>query len=150
MWGRSTSAVMSVSIGAVPGRRCGGMGEGHYVTLDCATHFIAAANRLALDAVVRWTKPRWSVSVGHCEPDVRTTQLNGTLKRIRERHDRAVGPVTALVAAAISSPTPPRPKAVAALDASPLLDKTSALLSRCSPSRAPVRSLLWGGVGRGK
>ena len=35
-------AVMSfIDMALFAGGRCAGMGEGHYVTLDCATHFLA-------------------------------------------------------------------------------------------------------------
>ena len=72
------------------GGRCAGMGAGHYVTLDCATHFIARGEvNVPMDAVVRLvgeTKGGMVFLSGHCEQGERTTHsFTGTLKRIRER-----------------------------------------------------------------
>lgn len=70
------------------GGRCAGMGPGHYVTLDCAAHFIARGEvNVPMDAVVRLvgqTKGGHVFLSGHCEQDGRTTHsFTGTLKRIR-------------------------------------------------------------------
>ena len=52
-------AVMSfIDMTLFAGGRCAGMAEGHYVTLDCATHFIARGRiDVPLDAVVRLVGP---------------------------------------------------------------------------------------------
>ena len=78
------------------GGRCAGMGEGHYVTLDCATHFIARGEiNVPMDAVVRLvgeTKGGLVFLSGHCEQGTRTTHsFTGTLKRLRPKatHDVA-------------------------------------------------------------
>ena len=78
------------------GGRCAGMGEGHYVTLDCATHFIARGEvNVSMDAVVRLvgeTKGGLVFLSGHCEQGERTTHsFTGTLKRLRAKapHDVA-------------------------------------------------------------
>ncbi|MDQ3143817.1 MAG: PaaI family thioesterase [Pseudomonadota bacterium] len=84
-------AVMSfIDMALFAGGRIAGMGEGHYVTLDCATHFIARGRIDApLDAVVRLvgeTKGGHVFLSGHCEQDGQPTHsFTGTLKRIRER-----------------------------------------------------------------
>ena len=70
------------------GGRCAGMGEGHYVTLDCATHFIARGEvNVPMDAVVRLvgeTKGGLVFLSGHCEQQGRATHsFTGTLKRVR-------------------------------------------------------------------
>ena len=72
------------------GGRCAGMGEGHYVTLDCATHFIARGEvNVPMDAVVRLvgeTRGGHVFLSGHCEQGERTTHsFTGTLKRIRAK-----------------------------------------------------------------
>jgi hypothetical protein len=69
------------------GGRCAGMHEGHYVTLDCATHFIARGKiDVPLDAVVRLvgqTKGGHVFLSGYCEQDgVTTHSFTGTLKRV--------------------------------------------------------------------
>ena len=82
-------AVMSfIDMALFAGGRCAGMGGGHYVTLDCATHFIARGQAgVPLDAVVRLVGQTQGGHVflsGHCEQDGRTTHsFTGTLKRIR-------------------------------------------------------------------
>ena len=82
-------AVMSfIDMALFAGGRIAGMGEGHYVTLDCATHFIARGRiGVPLDAIVRLvgqTKGGHVFLSGHCEQDGRTTHsFTGTLKRIR-------------------------------------------------------------------
>ena len=70
------------------GGRCAGMGAGHYVTLDCATHFIARGEvNVPMDAVIRLvgqTKGGHVFLSGHCEQGDRTTHsFTGTLKRVR-------------------------------------------------------------------
>jgi len=82
-------AVMSfIDMALFAGGRIAGMGEGHYVTLDCATHFIARGRiGVPLDAVVRLvgqTKGGHVFLSGHCEQDgVVSHSFTGTLKRIR-------------------------------------------------------------------
>ncbi len=82
-------AVMSfIDMALFAGGRIAGMGEGHYVTLDCATHFIARGRiGIPLDAVVRLvgqTKGGHIFLSGHCEQEGRPTHsFTGTLKRIR-------------------------------------------------------------------
>ncbi|MEA1071882.1 PaaI family thioesterase [Sphingomonas sp. LY160] len=84
-------AVMSfIDMALFAGGRCAGMAEGHYVTLDCATHFIARGKiDVPLDAVVRLvgqTKGGHVFLSGHCEQDGNPTHsFTGTLKRIRDR-----------------------------------------------------------------
>jgi acyl-coenzyme A thioesterase PaaI-like protein len=84
-------AVMSfIDMALFAGGRIAGMGEGHYVTLDCATHFIARGRiDIPLDAIVRMvgqTKGGHVFLSGHCEQDGTTTHsFTGTLKRIRDR-----------------------------------------------------------------
>ena len=72
------------------GGRCAGMASGHYVTLDCATHFIARGEvNVPMDAVVRLvgqTKGGHVFLSGHCEQGERTTHsFAGTLKRVRAK-----------------------------------------------------------------
>jgi acyl-coenzyme A thioesterase PaaI-like protein len=84
-------AILSfIDMALFAGGRCAGMGEGHYVTLDCATHFIARGEtNVAMDAVVRLvgeTKGGLVFLSGHCEQGDRTTHsFTGTLKRVRAR-----------------------------------------------------------------
>jgi acyl-coenzyme A thioesterase PaaI-like protein len=81
-------AVMSfIDMALFAGGRCAGMNEGHYVTLDCATHFIARGRiDVPLDAVVRLvgqTKGGHVFLTGHCEQDGQPTHsFTGTLKRV--------------------------------------------------------------------
>jgi len=81
-------AVMSfIDMALFAGGRCAGMHEGHYVTLDCATHFIARGRiDVPLDAVVRLvgqTKGGHVFLSGHCEQDGEPTHsFTGTLKRV--------------------------------------------------------------------
>ena len=87
-------AVMSfVDMALFVGGRIAGMDEGHYVTLDCATHFIARGRiGVPLDAVVRLvgqTKGGHVFLSGHCEQDGQPTHsFTGTLKRIRGNQAR--------------------------------------------------------------
>ena len=82
-------AVMSfIDMALFAGMRCAGINDGHYVTLDCATHFIARGKiDTPLDAVVRLvgqTKGGHVFLQGHCEQDGQPTHsFTGTLKRIR-------------------------------------------------------------------
>ena len=82
-------AVMSFIDSALfAGGHCAGMAQGHYVTLDCATHFIARGRPgVPLDAVVRRVgeTPGGLVFLsGHCEQDgVVSHGFSGTLKRVR-------------------------------------------------------------------
>ena len=82
-------AVMSfIDMALFAGMRCAGINDGHYVTLDCATHFIARGKiDTPLDAVVRLvgqTKGGHVFLQGQCEQDGQPTHsFTGTLKRIR-------------------------------------------------------------------
>ena len=82
-------AVMSfIDMALFAGMRCAGIDDGHYVTLDCATHFIARGKiDVPLDAVVRLvgqTKGGHVFLQGQCEQDGKPTHsFTGTLKRIR-------------------------------------------------------------------
>ena len=72
------------------GGKASGRMPGHYVTLDCATHFIARTMAGSpLDAFVRMvgqTKGGMVFLSGHCEQDgVTTHSFTGTLKKIRDR-----------------------------------------------------------------
>lgn len=84
-------AVMSfIDMALFAGMRCAGINDGHYVTLDCATHFIARGKiDTPLDAVVRLvgqTKGGHVFLQGQCEQDGQPTHsFTGTLKRIRGR-----------------------------------------------------------------
>ena len=88
-------AILSfIDMALFAGGRCAGMGEGHYVTLDCATHFIARGRiGVPLDAVVRLvgqTKGGLVFLSGHCEQDGQPTHsFTGTLKRIRPKDSRS-------------------------------------------------------------
>ena len=84
-------AILSfIDMALFAGGRCAGMGAGHYVTLDCATHFIARGEiGVAMDAVVRLvgeTRGGHVFLSGHCEQGERTTHsFTGTLKRVRPK-----------------------------------------------------------------
>ena len=86
-------AVMSfIDMALFAGGRCAGMGEGHYVTLDCATRFIARGRiGIPLDAHVRLLKqtPGGLVFLdGHCEQDGAICySFTGTLKKIKSQSD---------------------------------------------------------------
>ncbi|WP_265570045.1 PaaI family thioesterase [Sphingomicrobium nitratireducens] len=83
-------AVMSfIDLALFAGGRCCSMPEGHYVTLDCSTHFIARTRvGTPLDAFVRLVgvTPGGMVHLsGHCEQDGKATHsFTGTLKKVRE------------------------------------------------------------------
>ena len=86
-------AVMSfIDMALFAGGRCAGMSEGHYVTLDCATHFIARGRiGTPLDALLRVvgeTRGGMVFLSGHCEQDgVTSHSFTGTLKRVRSRSE---------------------------------------------------------------
>ena len=79
-----------VDMALFAGGRLLGMAEGNYVTLDCATHFIAPGSvDMPFDVIVRLvgeTRGGMAFMSGHCEQDGRTTHsFTGTLKRIKPR-----------------------------------------------------------------
>ncbi|HEV2043353.1 MAG TPA: PaaI family thioesterase [Sphingomicrobium sp.] len=86
-------AVMSfIDMALFAGGRCAGMGEGHYVTLDCSTRFIARGRiNVPLDAHVRLLKQTKGGLVfmhGHCEQEGEVCySFTGTLKKIKSRSD---------------------------------------------------------------
>ena len=81
-------AVMSfIDMSLFAGGHCAGMEEGHYVTLDCSTHFIARGRiGVPLDAIVRLvgqTRGGHVFLSGHCEQEgMPTHSFTGTLKRV--------------------------------------------------------------------
>ena len=81
-------AVMSfIDMALFAGGRCAGMSEGHYVTLDLTTHFLARGEaRVPLDArveLVRQTRGHAFLQ-GVCVQDGEPCySFTGTLKRIR-------------------------------------------------------------------
>jgi acyl-coenzyme A thioesterase PaaI-like protein len=83
-------AIMSfVDMALFAGGRLLGMPEGQYVTLDCATHFIARGQPdVPFDAIVRLvgeTRGGMVFLSGHCEQQGTTTHsFTGTLKRIKQ------------------------------------------------------------------
>ncbi|MEO5640232.1 MAG: PaaI family thioesterase [Sphingomicrobium sp.] len=84
------AAMTFIDMALFVGGRLGGMPRGQYVTLDCATHFVARTMAGApLDAIVRIVGQTHGGMIflsGHCEQDGRTTHsFTGTLKKIRER-----------------------------------------------------------------
>ena len=87
-------AVMSfIDMAMFAGGRCAGMAEGHYVTLDCAVHFIARGrDGVPLDALVTLVSadPGGHVFlIGTCEQDGEPTHsFTGTLKRIAAQRTR--------------------------------------------------------------
>ena len=83
-------AVMSfIDMALFAGGRIAGMGEGHYVTLDCATHFIARGKAGSpLDAhveLVRQTRGHAFLQGIVKQDGEPCYSFTGTLKRIRER-----------------------------------------------------------------
>ena len=159
-------AVMSfIDMALFAGGRCAGMGEGHYVTLDCATHFIArGTDRRAARRGGAAGRPDQGGHVflsGHCEQDgAPTHSFTGTLKRIRlpspaTRHDRAGR--QGLCRAGRGGRTEARPRpGPRRRRARPLRGRSSTAMRglagaavRARPSR-PCGIYLWGGVGRGK
>ena len=86
-------AVMSfIDMALFAGGRCAGMAEGHYVTLDCATRFLARGRigvpLIAHVRLVRQTKGGLVFLAGHCEQDGDICyDFTGTLKRIRPPAD---------------------------------------------------------------
>jgi acyl-coenzyme A thioesterase 13 len=93
-------AVMSfIDMALFAGGRCAGMGEGHYVTLDCSTRFIARGRiGVPLDAHVRLLKQTAGGLVffdGHCEQEGEICySFTGTLKRIKSRSETGDEPGT--------------------------------------------------------
>ncbi len=84
-------AVMSfIDMAMFAGGRCAGMAEGHYVTLDLTTHFIARGRPgVPLDAHVELvTQTRGHAFLqGVCTQDGEPCySFTGTLKRIRDRN----------------------------------------------------------------
>jgi uncharacterized protein (TIGR00369 family) len=82
-------AVMSfIDMALFAGGRCAGMNEGHYVTLDCSTRFLARGKiGIALDAYVRLVRQTAGGLVflaGECvqEGDA-CYDFTGTLKKIK-------------------------------------------------------------------
>lgn len=86
-------AVMSfIDMALFAGGRCAGMAEGHYVTLDCSTRFLARGKiGIPLDAhvrLVRQTPGGLVFLVGHCEQEGEACyDFTGTLKRVTPRGD---------------------------------------------------------------
>jgi uncharacterized protein (TIGR00369 family) len=84
-------AVMSfIDMALFAGGRCAGMAEGHYVTLDMTTHFLARGKTgVPLDAhveLVRQTRSHVFLQ-GVCTQDGEPCySFTGTLKRIRDRN----------------------------------------------------------------
>jgi len=84
-------AVMSfIDMALFAGGRCAGMGEGHYVTLDCSVHFIGRGRiGIPLDAeivLVKQTAGGHVFLIGTCEQDGEPTHsFTGTLKRVKSR-----------------------------------------------------------------
>ena len=84
-------AVMSfIDMALFAGGRCAGMAEGHYVTLDCHTRFVARGRiGVPLDAHVHLLKQTRGGLVffeGHCEQEGEICYaFTGTLKRITAR-----------------------------------------------------------------
>ncbi|MEO7503797.1 MAG: PaaI family thioesterase [Sphingomicrobium sp.] len=86
------AAMSFIDMALFAGGRCAGMGEGHYVTLDCATHFIARGKiGVPLDAVVRLvgqTRGGHVFLSGHTEQDgAAVHSFTGTLKRVTAKSD---------------------------------------------------------------
>lgn len=81
-------AVMSfIDMSLFAGGRCAGMAEGHYVTLDCHTRFVARGRiGVPLDAHVHLLKQTRGGLVffeGHCEQEGEICYaFTGTLKRV--------------------------------------------------------------------
>ncbi len=86
-------AVMSfIDMSLFAGGRCAGMAEGHYVTLDCATRFIARGRiGVPLDAhvrLVRQTRGGLVFLAGECVQEGEPCyDFSGTLKRIKAPSD---------------------------------------------------------------
>jgi acyl-coenzyme A thioesterase PaaI-like protein len=89
-------AVMSfIDMSLFAGGRCAGMAEGHYVTLDCHTRFVARGRiGVPLDAHVHLLKQTRGGLVffeGHCEQDGEICYaFTGTLKRVTRRNAPAM------------------------------------------------------------
>jgi acyl-coenzyme A thioesterase PaaI-like protein len=84
-------AVMTfIDMAIFAGGRILGRAPGHYVTLDCATHFIARTMRTKASSgssgMVGQTRGGMVFMAGHCEQSGTTTHsFTGTLKKIRDR-----------------------------------------------------------------
>ena len=84
-------AVMSfIDMSLFAGGRCAGMESAHYVTLDCAVHFIGRGRAgIPLDAevrLIRQTPGGHVFLMGTCEQDGEPTHsFTGTLKRVKPR-----------------------------------------------------------------
>lgn len=82
-------AVMSfIDMALFAGGRCAGMAEGHYVTLDCATRFLARGRiNVPLDAhvrLIRQTPGGLVFLAGECVQDSEPCyDFTGTLKKIK-------------------------------------------------------------------
>ncbi|MEP7316367.1 MAG: PaaI family thioesterase [Sphingomicrobium sp.] len=82
-------AVMSfIDMALFAGGRCAGMAEGHYVTLDCATRFLARGRiNVPLDAhvrLIRQTPGGLVFLAGECRQDGEPCyDFTGTLKKIK-------------------------------------------------------------------
>ena len=84
-------AVMSfIDMALFAGGRCAGMAEGHYVTLDMTTHFLARGRAgPPLDAhvqLVRQTRGHVFLQGIVTQEDEPCYSFTGTLKRIRDRN----------------------------------------------------------------
>ena len=90
-------AVMSfIDMSLFAGGLCAGMAEGHYVTLDCHTRFVARGRiGVPLDARVHLLKQTPGGLVffeGHCEQDGEICYaFTGTLKRVTRPNSPAKG-----------------------------------------------------------
>ena len=87
-------AVMSfIDMAMFAGGRCAGMGQGHYVTLDLTTHFVARGQvGIPLDAyveVVKQTRSHVFMQGVVRQGDQACYSFTGTLKRIKERNGPA-------------------------------------------------------------
>jgi uncharacterized protein (TIGR00369 family) len=83
-------AVMSfIDMALFAAGRCAGMSEGHYVTLDLTTHFVARGRAgLPLDAhveLVRQTRSLAFLQGVVRQEDEACYSFTGTLKRLRDR-----------------------------------------------------------------
>jgi uncharacterized protein (TIGR00369 family) len=84
------AAMSFIDMSLFAGGRCAGMEPGHYVTLDCAVHFVGRGQAgVPLDAEVRMVKQTSGGHVfliGTCEQEGEPTHsFTGTLKRVKPR-----------------------------------------------------------------
>lgn len=87
-------SVMSfIDMALFAGGRCAGMAEGHYVTLDVTTHFLARGRPgVPLEArveLVRQTRSHVFLQGVVTQDDEPCYSFTGTLKRIRDRNSPA-------------------------------------------------------------